>query len=85
MTDRKPDIMNATGAHRAWIGERVGDAQFRSLNGSRDAARQLGARSPSGAKVNPRHAAITKGLANFPNYKTWAEKAKSNWKNDKSE
>jgi hypothetical protein len=34
---------------------------------------------------NARHAAITKTLANFPNYKSWAEKAKTNWKKDKPE
>lgn len=88
MTDRKQDIMAATGAHRAWVGERVGDAAvppIRSTVVNREVARPFGVKPPQVPAGKSRHAAITKTLSNFPNYKTWAEKAKTNWQKDKPE
>lgn len=79
MTDRKHELLMSTGAHRAWIGE-TGAAQARPVP-PRDGANQWPARGQR-PKSGGRHAAITKGLANFPSYKSWAEKAKSNWSND---
>jgi hypothetical protein len=82
MTDRKQDILTATGAHRAWVGENVAGVPLRSANPLPHA---WPTRVPTPANPNARHAAITKSLANFPNYKSWAEKAKTNWKKDKPE
>jgi hypothetical protein len=65
MSDHDQDEFTATGAHRVWRGG-VGAASARSwLNRSQPA--------------NPRHAAITSKLANFPNYRSWADKVKSTW------
>jgi hypothetical protein len=82
MTDRKQDILTATGAHRAWVGESVAGLPLRSTN---PLPKVWPNRAPTPGNPNARHAAITKTLANFPNYKSWAEKAKTNWKKDKSE
>ena len=83
MVDRKQDSFSATGAHRAWIGERNDTS---GMGGAVRDLRTWNSRLPPVAVAagNARHAAITKSLANFPNYKSWAEKAKSNWK-DKAE
>jgi hypothetical protein len=59
------DEFTVTGAHRAWRGN-MGAAAARSwLNRTQPA--------------NPRHAAITKSLASFPNYRSWADKVKTTW------
>jgi hypothetical protein len=84
MTDRKQDISLATGAHRAWVGENpAAGVPLRSA--APIPARTWPNRVPPAANPNARHAAITKTLANFPSYKSWAEKAKTNWKKDKAE
>jgi hypothetical protein len=87
MTEPKADIFSTTGSHRAWVGERV--VNERVLNGQtetrlplREAARPWPGRQPSS---NARHAAITKNLSHFTNYKSWADKVKSDWKKDKPE
>jgi hypothetical protein len=36
-----------------------------------------------GSKPNGRHAAITKSLYTWSNYKTWADKVRSSWDDDK--
>jgi hypothetical protein len=36
-----------------------------------------------GQKPNGRHAAITKSLYTWSNYKTWADKVRSTWDDDK--
>jgi hypothetical protein len=84
MVDRKQDSLSATGAHRAWIGER-NDAP--GMSGAVRDLRAWNSRLPPApvATGNARHSAITRSLANFPNYKSWAEKAKSNWQKDKPE
>ncbi|MGD9843137.1 MAG: hypothetical protein AB7F79_00130 [Steroidobacteraceae bacterium] len=59
------DKLTATGAHRVWRGG-AGASTARSwLNRSQP--------------DNPRHAAITSKLSNFPNYRSWAEKVKITW------
>jgi hypothetical protein len=75
----------ATGSHRAWVGEkRVTDNGVAPARATtREPLRPFAAR-PMNGKPNARHAAITKSLAHFPSYKTWAEKTKANWE-DKPE
>ena len=86
MTDRKQDISMATGAHRPWVGESAATGvPLRTGAVIRDAVRAWPNRPGQSANPNARHAAITKTLANFPSYKTWAEKAKNNWQKDKPE
>jgi hypothetical protein len=89
MTDQSQDSLTATGKHRAWIGERLNErAGERSpTEPQRTAPRSwVGRPQPSTPTTgNSRHAAITKRLANFPSYKSWAEKAKSNWREDEKE
>jgi hypothetical protein len=84
MNEPTSDSLTATGKHRAWVGERISEAAAPLRSGTtREAPRTLG-RTPEVAPANARHAAITKRLSNFPSYKSWAEKVKSNWK-DKPE
>ncbi len=79
MTENTSDIFTATGRHRVWIGEQ---ASARAPRRESAAARPWPGRPQAS---NTRHAAITKNLAHFSNYKSWADKAKSNWKKDKPE
>ena len=77
MTDHKPDVFGATGAHRAWVGESANmGARVPPL--PREPARNWTNRP----QPNARHAAITKSLSNFPSYKSWTEKVKSNWQGE---
>ncbi len=92
MTDRKQDVFTSTGSHRAWVGEGapaavraaghapVGHAPVGS---TRDGSRNWLTR-PQQAP-NARHAAITKNLFNFPSYKSWTERMKSNWEKDQEQ
>jgi hypothetical protein len=101
MTEQKADIFSSTGSHRRWVGEGVVGGRVaaehgleqRSLdqrgvdqNGTRlplrEAARPWPGRPTSS---NARHAAITKNLSHFTNYKSWADKARSDWKKDPTE
>jgi hypothetical protein len=90
MVDHTHDSLTATGRHRAWVGER--NAAERAVAAAETPPRPsaIGPRNwvnrpQPAAPTNSRHAAITKRLSNFPNYKSWAEKAKSNWQDDKPE
>ena len=87
MTDQTQDTLTATGKHRAWIGERLNErAGERGNETQRNAPRNWVNRPQQPAAAgNARHAAITKRLANFPSYKSWAEKAKSNWREEDKE
>ena len=86
MTEPNTDSLTATGKHRAWVGERVSDAAAPLRSGAaRDVPRTLANKPPEAVPANARHAAITKRLSNFPSYKSWAEKVKSNWQKDKPE
>ncbi|HYM33880.1 MAG TPA: hypothetical protein VET48_00720 [Steroidobacteraceae bacterium] len=77
MADHKPDAFGSTGAHRAWVGEGA-PSTARALP-PRDGARNWTNRP----QPNARHAAITKSLFNFPSYKSWTEKVKTNWQQEK--
>lgn len=79
MSDRKGDEMMVTGAHRAWVGE-TGGAIARG--GARDPQRNWLDRSQ--VPANPRHAAITRSLYSWSNYKSWTDKVRSSWDKDKS-
>lgn len=79
MNDRKTDIFTSTGSHRAWVGEGAAPGAHAS-GASRDGARNWLTRPQ--AAPNSRHAAITKSLHNFPSYKSWTERMKSNWEKD---
>jgi hypothetical protein len=80
MTDQKPDAFGSTGAHRAWAGENASASTVRALP-PRDGARNWTGRP----QPNSRHAAITKSLYNFPSYKSWTEKIKTNWQKPKED
>lgn len=78
-TEPKVDEMTATGRHRAWTGENAG-AVVRAGN-PRDPQRAnwLDRAQPS----NSRHAAITRSLHTWSNYKSWTDKVRSNWDKEK--
>ena len=83
-TETKIDEMTATGRHRAWTGENAG-AVVRAGTPPRDPraaanANWLDRTQPS----NSRHAAITRSLHTWSNYKSWTDKVKSSWDKDKS-
>jgi hypothetical protein len=75
-TNHGGDEMNATGKHRAWTGE-TGGARARA--GGRETHNWLERAQPS----NPRHAAITRSLYSWSNYKSWTDKVRSNWDKEK--
>ena len=79
MTDPKVDEMTATGTHRAWTGETSGGPVRAGT--ARDTQRNwLDRAQPS----NPRHAAITRSLYSWTNYKNWTDKVRTNWDKEKS-
>lgn len=79
MTEHKSDELSATGTHRAWTGETVGPVV--RAGSPRDGQRNwLDRAQPS----NPRHAAITRSLNSWSNYKSWTDKVRHNWDKDKS-
>ena len=79
MSEHKSDELSATGSHRAWTGESAGSVV--RAGGPRDAQRNWHPPSPP---ANPRHAAITRSLNSWSNYKSWTDKVRSNWDKDKS-
>jgi hypothetical protein len=82
MTEPKVDEMTATGRHRAWTGENAG-AIVRAGN-PRDPQRGwLERTQPPATTTNSRHAAITRSLHTWSNYKSWTDKVRSNWDKDK--
>ncbi|HEY5810923.1 MAG TPA: hypothetical protein VIT67_23330 [Povalibacter sp.] len=79
MSEHKSDELTATGTHRAWVGETASSA-VRAGNPIRDAQRSwLEKSQPS----NPRHAAITRSLYSWTNYKNWTDKVRHGWDKDK--
>lgn len=80
-TEPKIDELTATGRHRAWTGENVG-AVVRAGN-PRDPQRTnwLDRAQPAS---NSRHAAITRSLHTWSNYKSWTDKVRSTWDKDKN-
>lgn len=79
MSEHKHDELTATGRHRAWVGETNGSV-VRAGAGSRDPQRNwLDRKQPA----NPRHAAITRSLYSWANYKSWTDKVRHNWDKEK--
>jgi hypothetical protein len=77
MSEHKPDELSATGTHRAWVGETNGPVV---RAGPRDAQRNWLDRTQP---ANPRHAAITRSLYSWTNYKSWTDKVRHNWDKEK--
>jgi hypothetical protein len=87
MSEHNSDSLSSTGTHRAWVGERsardIAAVTPTPVRVAPPVARSWVRRPvivPTTA--NPRHAAITKNLSHFTNYKSWAEKVKTGWKPD---
>lgn len=80
MSERKSDEMMATGVHRAWVGETSGSVV--RAGAARDPQRNWLDRTQPPS--NPRHAAITRSLYSWSNYKSWTDKVRSSWDKDKS-
>jgi len=78
MSEEKFDSL-ATGSHRAWVGESAPNNIVRPVS-HRDGSKSWLDRPQSS---NSRHAAITRTLHTFPNYKSWAEKVKNSWDKEK--
>ena len=81
MSEHKRDDLLATGAHSAWVGEpgRRDTGTVVRAGAPRDAQRNwLDRSTPS----NPRHAAITRSLNSWSNYKNWTDKVRNNWDKD---
>jgi len=78
MSEQKPDELTATGRHRAWIGE--ANAKIVRTGGSRDPQRNWLDRAHP---VNSRHAAITRSLYSWTNYKNWTDKVRHCWDKEK--
>ncbi|HKE94827.1 MAG TPA: hypothetical protein VKB34_11005 [Povalibacter sp.] len=81
MSEHKGDELTATGTHRAWVGETGGTA-VRAGNSVRDAQRSWLERAQP-QPSNPRHAAITRSLYSWSNYKNWTDKVRHGWDKDK--
>lgn len=79
MSEHKVDELTATGSHRAWVGE-TGSSVVRAGNPARDVQRNWLERAQP---ANPRHAAITRSLYSWSNYKSWTDKVKHGWDKDK--
>lgn len=77
MSEHKGDDLMATGAHQAWTGETAG-AGARPGNVPRD-RNWLERAQPT----NPRHAAITRSLYSWSNYKSWTDKVRHGWDKEK--
>jgi hypothetical protein len=82
MAEQKIDEFSATGAHRAWVGEGSQRAVVRAGAERRESRSWL---ERSSAPANPRHAAITRSLNSWSNYKSWTEKVRSDWKKDEKD
>jgi hypothetical protein len=79
MSEHKRDDFLATGAHHAWTGEPAGSV-VRAGSPPRDAQRNwLNRAQPS----NPRHAAITRSLNSWSNYKSWTDKVRGSFDKEK--
>lgn len=80
MSEHKSDELTATGTHRAWTGETIRSVV--RAGAPKDTQRNWLDRSqPS----NPRHAAITRSLYNWSSYKSWTDKARTQWDKDKKD
>jgi hypothetical protein len=79
MSEHKRDDLLATGAHRAWTGEPAGSVA-RATKTAREAQRNWLERAQP---ANPRHAAITRSLYSWSNYKSWTDKVRGTFDKDK--
>jgi hypothetical protein len=87
MSEHKGDELSATGSHRAWTGETTGSVV--RAGAPRDTQRNWldrahAANVPASQPANSRHAAITRSLNSWSNYKNWTDKVRSNWDKDKN-
>jgi hypothetical protein len=85
MSEHKGDELSATGSHRAWTGDTAGPTV--RAGAPRDKQRNWLERAHPALPqppANPRHAAITRSLNSWSNYKSWTDKVRSNWDKDKS-
>ena len=83
MSEHKGDELSATGTHRAWTSETA--VPVVRAGTSRDPQRNWHpASAPANLPANPRHAAITRSLYSWSNYKSWTDKVRSNWDKDKN-
>lgn len=80
MSGHKSDDSMVTGKHRAWVGE-PGSPVARANGPPRDPQRNWLDRTQP---ANPRHAAITRSLYSWTNYKSWTDKINKSWEKDKS-
>lgn len=76
MSEHKGDELTATGTHRAWTGE-PGSVVVRAGAG-REMPNWLDRAQPA----NPRHAAITRSLYSWSNYKNWTDKVRNSFDKD---
>jgi hypothetical protein len=84
MSGHKRDDSMATGKHRPWAGE-PGSSIVRASSPLRDPHRKWPDRTPAAPlPANPRHAAITRSLYSWTNYKSWTDKINKSWEKDKS-
>jgi hypothetical protein len=67
MSEHKGDELSATGSHRV----------------QRNWLDRAHVTLPPSQPANPRHAAITRSLNSWSNYKSWTDKVRSNWDKDK--
>lgn len=82
-TETKIDEMTATGRHRAWAGENAGSIV--RAGAPRDPQRAVDANWLDRAQpTNSRHAAITRSLNTWSNYKSWTDKVRSSWDKEKN-
>jgi hypothetical protein len=80
MSEHKRDDLMATGRHNAWTGEP--GSVVRAGTTPRDTQRNWLDRTTP-APSNPRHAAITRSLNSWSNYKSWTDKVRTNWDKEK--
>lgn len=80
MSEQKIDELTATGTHRAWVGESGSSVVRAGSPGSRETQRSWLERPQP---ANPRHAAITRSLYSWSNYKNWTDKVRHGWEKDK--
>lgn len=86
MSGYKSDDPMATSKHRAWAGE-PGSSIVRTGAPLQGVQRKWPDRlplPPQTQPANPRHAAITRSLYSWTNYKSWTDKINKSWEKDKS-
>lgn len=76
MSEHKGDELSATGTHRAWTGESIPVVR---TSAGRNSPNWLDRTLPP----NPRHAAITRSLYSWSNYKSWTDKVRNSWDKEK--